>query len=115
MIDLNIKKGKDKMLKTKCQHCKEIIECLEDECCPICGLRINIEDVPKERCPECKRELTWIDEYYCIEGRQSTFDTFEAHNLLIIRHYCTCGRQVAVQMDTNYGSEVFINSENIDY
>ena len=107
------------MLKTKCPHCKEIIECLEDECCPECGGNINIEDVPKERCPECKKSLEWAlgyDFYTIDDEEKSTFDTFEAHGMLqITRHYCTCGRQIAVQMTTNYGSEVFVNSENIDY
>lgn len=105
------------MLKTKCPNCKKIIVCLEDECCPECGMNINVEDVPKEKCPGCKKNLVWTLGYdYTIDDKDSArIDVIDMKDMQITRYFCTCGRQIAVQMETNEGSEVFINSENIDY
>ncbi len=69
-----------------------------------------------ETCPGCNKILTWNygHERYHIgvsEESRTEFTTL-ANGRKISHIFCTCGRLIAVNMDTKEGSEVFINSEN---
>ena len=69
----------------------------------------------KEKCPSCKAPLEWQlgYDYYCIGGESGPVEDIKSDHGEINLHFCTCGRQIAVHMETEEGCEVFINSENI--
>ncbi len=69
-----------------------------------------------EKCPKCGKSITWqlgVD-YYCIEGEQDSIKIVKSDNGDLILHFCTCGRLLAVNMETEEGASVFIDSENVE-
>lgn len=76
----------------------------------------------QENCPGCGRLLKWDNnmDWYCVEKVPSDISHAKIESVegidddQVDLHFCPhCKRLLAIQLSTEFGGEVFVNSESV--